>query len=110
MKVYIEHVLLTNFLIDFSILIIISKIMYSKPNLKRIILSSLFGSLSCLILPLCTTTLITNLLKFLSAIIMLQILNIKKNFQNAKELKSAFITSIVGMCINNICRFSSNSF
>ena len=29
-------------------------------------------------------------------------LNIKKNFQNAKELKSAFITSIIGMCINNI--------
>ena len=34
--------------------------------------------------------------------IKLAILNIKKNFQNAKELKSAFITSIVGMCINNI--------
>lgn len=30
------------------------------------------------------------------------ILNIKKNFQNAKELKSSFITSIIGMCINNI--------
>lgn len=29
-------------------------------------------------------------------------LNIKKNFQNAKELKSAFITSIIGMCINNV--------
>ena len=34
--------------------------------------------------------------------IKLALLNIKKNFQNAKELKSAFITSIVGMCINNI--------
>ena len=31
----------------------------------------------------------------------LAILNIKKNFQNAKELKSAFITSVVGMCLNN---------
>lgn len=31
----------------------------------------------------------------------LAMLNIKKNFQNAKELRSAFITSIVGMCINN---------
>lgn len=31
----------------------------------------------------------------------LAILNIKKNFQNAKELRSAFITSIIGMCINN---------
>lgn len=32
----------------------------------------------------------------------LAFLRIKKNFQNAKELKSAFITSIIGMCINNI--------
>ena len=31
----------------------------------------------------------------------LAIINIKKNFQNAKELKSAFITSIIGMCLNN---------
>lgn len=34
--------------------------------------------------------------------IKLAIINIKKNFQNAKELKSAFITTIVGMCLNNI--------
>ena len=34
--------------------------------------------------------------------IKLAIFNIKKNFKNAKELKSTFITSIVGMCINNI--------
>ncbi len=31
----------------------------------------------------------------------LAILNIKKNYQNAKELKSAFIISIIGMCLNN---------
>ena len=34
--------------------------------------------------------------------IKIAIFNIKKNFKNAKELKSTFITSIVGMCINNI--------
>lgn len=34
--------------------------------------------------------------------IRLALLNIKKNFRNAKELRSAFITSIIGMCINNI--------
>ena len=34
--------------------------------------------------------------------IKLAIINIKKNFQNAKELKSSFITSIIGMCINNV--------
>lgn len=31
----------------------------------------------------------------------LAILNIKKNFQNAKELKSAFLISIIGMFLNN---------
>lgn len=30
------------------------------------------------------------------------LLSIKKNIKNAKELKSSFIISIVGMCINNI--------
>lgn len=34
--------------------------------------------------------------------IQLAILNIKKNFLNAKELRSSFITSIIGMCINNV--------
>lgn len=30
------------------------------------------------------------------------LLNMKKNFKNAKELKSSFIISVVGMCFNNI--------
>lgn len=34
--------------------------------------------------------------------IKLAIMNIKKNFKNEKELKSAFIISIIGMTINNI--------
>lgn len=32
----------------------------------------------------------------------LAFINIKKNFENAKELRSAFIMSIIGMCINNV--------
>lgn len=32
----------------------------------------------------------------------LALLNIKKNFKNEKELKSAFIISVIGMAINNI--------
>lgn len=34
--------------------------------------------------------------------ISLAILNIKKNLKNEKELKSSFIISIIGMCLNNI--------
>ena len=90
MIIYIEQVILTNFLIDFCMLLILSKIIYHKPNFKRIILSSLFGSVSCLIFPFCTTSLLVNLLKFLSAIIMLQILNINK-----KQLIPSIITMLI---------------
>ena len=31
----------------------------------------------------------------------LALLNIKKNFKNEKELKSSFITSVIGMILNN---------
>ena len=34
--------------------------------------------------------------------IKIALVNIRKNFQNAKELKGAFITTIIGMFINNI--------
>ena len=78
MKVYIEQVIITNFLIDFCILLILSKILFYKPNYKRIILSALFGSASCLILPYCSTSIIVNILKILSATIMLQIINVKR--------------------------------
>ena len=33
--------------------------------------------------------------------IKLALLNIRKNFKNEKELKSAFIISVIGMAINN---------
>lgn len=111
MKVYVEQVLLTNIFIDFCILLILSKILYHKPNYKRIILSSLFGSLSCLVLPFCTTMLLANLLKILSAIIMLQILNVSK-----KQLTPAVISMLVisyifgGAILSNFGTSSLNGY
>ena len=107
MKVYVEQIILTNLLIDFCILLIISKIIYYKPNFKRIILSSLFGSISCLILPFCTTTLLTNLLKILSAIIMLQILNINKKQLIPSVILMLIISYIFGGAI--LANFGSNT-
>ena len=40
--------------------------------------------------------------------IKLALLNTKMNYQNAKELKSSFIISIIGMCINN-CQVPSGA-
>lgn len=107
MKIYIEQILLTNILIDFCILFILSKIMHHKPNLKRTILSSLFGSFSCLILPFCTTTLLANLLKILSAIIMLQLLNINKKQLAPSLILMMIISYIFGGAI--LANFGSNT-
>lgn len=90
MKVYIEQVLITNLLIDFCILLILSKIIFYKPNYKHIILSATFGSISCLLLPFCPTTLLANILKILTAIVMLQILNVNK-----KQITPAFILMFI---------------
>ena len=81
MKIYIEQVLITNFIIDFCILLVISKLICSKTIYRRVIFSALFGSFASLIVPYCTHIILTNLLKLLTSIIMLQILNIKTKKQ-----------------------------
>ena len=83
MKVYIEQLILTNFLIDFCILLMVSKLVCGQTNPKRIILSALFGSVASLILPFCLYSILANLLKILTGIIMLQILHIKTKKQLA---------------------------
>ena len=76
MKIYIEQILITNFIIDFCILLMVNKIIYSKLNFKYLILSSLFGSVASLIYPFCSNPILINALKIITAIIMLQILHI----------------------------------
>lgn len=78
MKIYVEQLIITNFIIDFCILIIISKLVLSKPNYKHITLSSFFGSVSALVLPFCFNAILINALKILTSIIMLQLLHIRK--------------------------------
>ena len=50
MKVYIDLILILNFIIDFLILITISIILRRNAKLKRILLSTLVGTLSILVL------------------------------------------------------------
>lgn len=78
MIIYIEQVLITNFIIDYCILVIISKLIYYKPNHIKICLSALFGSLSSFIIPYCQHVAILNLFKILTSIIMLQMINLHK--------------------------------
>ncbi len=81
MKIYIEQVLFTNFIIDWCILLVVSKLVFSKPNYKHITSSSLFGSFATLIMPYCTNIILVNALKILTSIIMLQLLHIKTKKQ-----------------------------
>lgn len=107
MKLYIEQVIATNLLIDFCILLILSKILFHKPSYKRITLSALFGSISCLVLPFCSTSLLANLLKILSSIIMLQILNVGKKQWALSIILMLIISYIFGGAI--LSNFGTNS-
>ena len=95
MKVYVEQVLITNFIIDFCILVMVSKLVYSRTNFKRTALSALFGSCASLMLPFCWNSLLANALKILSGIIMLQILNIKTKKQLALSLCLMLVVSYI---------------
>ncbi len=95
MKVYIEQVLLTNFIIDFCLLLMVSKLVFSHTNIKRTILSALFGSCASLMLPFCSHILLANALKILSGIIMLQILSIKTKKQLALSFALMLVASYI---------------
>jgi len=112
MNIYIEQVILTNFIIDFCILVMISKIIFSRTNFKHVTLSALFGSVASLIMPYCSYLILTYSLKILIAIIMLQILHIK----GKKQLVSSFVLMLVtsyiigGAVLSNFGAQSNNGY
>lgn len=99
MKVYIEQVLLTNFIIDFCIMLVVSMVIFSKPNYKHIALSSLFGSVTTLILPYLPNAILINILKILTSIIMLQILHIHKKQLIKAGLLMLTLSYVIGGAI-----------
>ena len=103
MTIYIEQTLATNFIVDFCILLIISKVIFSKPRLKNITISAIFGSFASLIYPFCTNWLLSNSLKILTAIIMIQLLQpkIKKQIFTSYILMLALSYVIGGAILSN---------
>lgn len=99
MKIYVEQVIITNFIIDFCILIMISKLLCSKTNYRYVILSALFGSVASLIVPWCSNIVVANTLKILTAIIMLQILHINKKQLVSATLMMLAISYVIGGAI-----------
>ena len=100
-----------NFIIDFCILIIVSKCVYSKPNFKLITHSAMFGSFASFITPFCTSTLTVNILKILTSIIMLQILHIHKR-QLVLSVALMLVISYIfgGAVLSNCATVSSNGY
>lgn len=112
MKIYLEQILITNFIIDFCILLVISKLIFTHIKYRRIVFSALFGSFATLIYPFCTNFLLTNCLKIISAIIMLQILKPinKKQLMLSVLLMLGLSYAIGGAILSNFGSQTSSGY
>lgn len=122
MIIYIDLVILINFIIDTLLLISVALLLKRKTKFKRIIIASLLGSLSTLMLFLFNNSLILLLLKFFISTLMVVITFKYENFHYFKDnLIWLYIISIIlGGSIyllndqialtNNGLVFSSNGF
>lgn len=111
MKIYIEQVIATNFIIDFCIMLMISKLLFSKTNYKRVFLSSFVGSLTALIIPLCPNSIIINTIKILTAIVMLQLIKVRKKQLPLSVALMLAISYIIGGCVlSNFGTQSQNGY
>lgn len=81
MKIYLDLVLLLNFILDFMLLISTGLILKRKINIKFITISSLIGSLSILVLFMEVNSLELFVLKIFLSIIMLLVAFPKLNFK-----------------------------
>jgi hypothetical protein len=90
----------------------VSKLIFSTNNFKRITSSSMFGSLSSLILPFCQNSIFTNLLKISTSILMLQIINIhtKKQLFLSTLLMLILSYIISGAILSNFGAQSSSGY
>lgn len=96
MKVYIDIILFINFFIDFLVLISVSVLLKRKSRIKRIILSSLIGSVTVIVLFLEMNSLELFLFKIFTSVIMVIIAfgfkNVKYFFNNLLFFYSISIT------------------
>ena len=95
MRVYLDIIFITNFLFDFILLISTSIVLKRKCNILRLILSSLFGSITLISLFIKLTTIELFLLKVIMSISMILIaFPYKNNKIFVKDLVYFYIISI----------------
>ncbi|MFA5408364.1 MAG: sigma-E processing peptidase SpoIIGA [Bacilli bacterium] len=101
MKVYLDLILILNFLFDFMLLLVVGFLLKRHASLKRLLLGSLIGSLSIFFLFMDLSSLELFLLKVLISILMVIISfkfrDIKYTFRNLLYLYSSSI--IIGGCL-----------
>jgi len=81
MKIYIEVILMINFLLDFNILYSVNKVLKRNISIKKIILAALFGNITLIFLIINISSLLLFLIKIILAIIMSIIAYDYKNFK-----------------------------
>lgn len=105
MKIYIDYVLLINFFFDFLILLTVSIILKRNRKLYRIILGSLIGSLSVLILFLNISNISLFLFKLLISIMMIITAFGCKDF-----MKNFLYLYFVSIILGGFLYFINNTF
>lgn len=96
MVIYVDLIIIFNFLIDLLLLIGVSVILKRKPNIVRIIIASIFGSLSTILLFYINNNLLLLTYKFITSIIMIVISFKYQNFNYFKDnLVYLYILSII---------------
>lgn len=105
MKIYIDFILLINFFFDFLILLTVSIILKRKTKLYRVILGSLIGSLSVLILFINISNLILFLFKLLISILM-----IISTFGFKDFIKNFLYLYFVSIVLGGFLYFINNTF
>lgn len=93
MKVYIDVILFINFAFDFLLLFFVNIILKIRVNLLRLILASIIGSLSVLMLFVNVNSLVLFMIKLLISVIMILISFGKKDF--LKNITYLYFVSII---------------
>ena len=108
MKVYLDLILLLNFLFDFILLLSTSIILKRNTKIYRIILGSLVGSITMLSLFLRMNSFTLFIFKFIVSILMIIT---AFNYKNIKyTLKNIYYLYIVSVVLAGALYFISNNF
>ena len=108
MKIYVDVVLIVNFIFDLILLMSINYILRRNVKMYRLILGSLFGTITMLILFIKMTNIIMLIFKFLTSIIMLII---SFGYQDFKYFKKNLIYFyLVSMLLGGGIYFLKNQF